>query len=67
MKSFAMLATAPIEGFSPADPAQWRYFIDGTRVTQDEYRKLVDNCDRQDTFHSYQFAGRTHCRSVCYR
>ncbi len=63
MKSFAMLSTSPIEPSTGED----RWFIDGQRVTQDEYRKLVDNCDRQDTFHSYQFAGRTHCRSVCYR
>lgn len=63
MKSFAMLETFDID---PENRVS-RYFIDGVRVTPAEYRKLVDNCDRQDTFHSYQFAGRTHCRSVCYR
>lgn len=60
MKSFAMLETSK-------DNQDFRYFIDGVRVPQDEYRKLRDNCARQDTFHSYQFAGRAHNRSVCYR
>lgn len=67
MKSFAMLATAPIEGFSPTDPAQWRYFIDGTRVTQDEFRKLEMNAERNECFQTYKFGGRWHMRSVCWR
>ena len=64
MKSFAMLSTSPID---PEDKSESRYFIDGTRVTQDEFRKLERYSERQDTFHSYQFAGRWHFRSVCYR
>ena len=63
MKSFAMLETFDVD---PANRVT-RYFIDGVRVSQAEYRKLVDNCARQDVFHSYAFAGRIHCRSVCYR
>ncbi len=63
MKSFNMLQSAPLAG----ETGEIRYFIDGARVTQEEYRKLVDNCARQDTFHSYRFAGRAHSRCVCYR
>lgn len=62
MKSFAMLSTSPIE----PDQGETRYFIDGVRVSADEYRKLIDNCARQDTFHTYRFGGRWHMRSVCY-
>lgn len=63
MKSFAMLSTSPIEPGTGED----RYFIDGVRVTSQEYRKLKENCARQDTFQTYRFAGRYHNRSVCYR
>lgn len=63
MKSFAMLSTSPIE----PEQGETRYFIDGARVSQDEFRKLRDNCARQDTFHTYRFARRWHFRSVCYR
>lgn len=63
MKSFAMLSTSPIEPGTGED----RYFIDGVRVTRDEFRKLRDNAARQDTFQTYRFAGRWHHRSVCYR
>lgn len=63
MKSFAMLMSAPVE----PDTGEERYFINGARVTADEYRKLTDNCARHDTFHTYRFAGRYHHRSVCYR
>lgn len=63
MKSFAMLSTSPIE----PDQGEERYFIDGVRVTRDEFRKLRDNASRQDTFQTYRFAGRWHFRSVCYR
>lgn len=63
MKSFAMLWTRPIGG----DFADMRWFIDGRRVTQDEYEKLVSFSARQDTFQSYRFAGRWHNRSVVYR
>lgn len=63
MKSFAMLHTMPIAPTTGED----RWFIDGQRVTQDEYRELRDNAARQDTFHTYRFGGRWHFRSVCYR
>lgn len=63
MKSFAMLSTSPIE----PDQGEARYFIDGARVTRQEFEKLRDNAARQDTFHTYKFAGRWHHRSVCYR
>jgi hypothetical protein len=62
MKSFAMLRSAPIE----PDTGETKYFVDGVRVSKDEYIKLTDNCARQDTFHTYRFAGRWHMRSVCY-
>lgn len=62
MKSFAMLETFDID---PENRVS-RYFIDGVRVTPAEYRKLKENCARQDTFHTYTFAGRYHNRSVCY-
>lgn len=63
MKSFAMLKTSPIEPAQGED----RFFIDGTRVDEREYKKLVDHCARQDTFSTYRFARRWHHRSVCYR
>lgn len=63
MKSFAMLETFDVD---PANRVT-RYFIDGVRVTPQEYRKLKENCARQDTFQTYRFAGRYHNRSVCYR
>lgn len=63
MKSFAMLKTSPIA----PDQGEDRYFIDGARVSREEYCKLVDHCARQDTFRTYRFARRWHHRSVCYR
>ena len=62
MKSFAMLKSEPV---APAT-GEARYFIDGERVTQGEYRKLCDNADRRDSFSTYRFGDRWHFRSVCY-
>lgn len=64
MKSFAMLSTSPID---PADKSESRYFIDGARVSADEFRKLRDNAERQDSFRTYRFGDRWHFSSVCYR
>jgi hypothetical protein len=66
MKSFNLLWSSPIS-LDQYDPSERRYFIDGKRVTQDEYRKLLNNCARVDSFRTYRFAGRYHFRSVCYR
>lgn len=63
MKSFAMLVSLPESG----NVEEARYFIDAARVTRADYRALVDNCARQDSFQSYQFGDRLHMRSVCYR
>ena len=63
MKSFAMLKSVPLDG-EKDDP---RYFIDGERVTQDEFDKLVNHSERRDTFQTYKFGDRWHFRSVCYR
>lgn len=62
MKSFNMLMSSPLDG----DPGENRYFIDGTRVSQDEFDKLTRFSARRDTFHTYRFARRWHFRSVCY-
>lgn len=59
MKSFNMLETIGADGDT-------RYFIDGTRVGYSDYNRLKLQAKRQDTFHSYQFAGRAHFRSVIY-
>lgn len=59
MKSFNML-------ISLGDDGNARYFIDGVRVSQADYRKIERQAKRHDTFHSYQFAGRAHNRSVIY-
>ncbi len=63
MKSFAMLSTSPIE----PEQGETRYFIDGARVSADEFRKLRDNAERHDSFSTYRFGDRWHFRSVCYR
>ena len=65
MKSFAMLSTSPID--PETNMGESRYFVDGKRVSGKEFRKLRDNCTRQDSFQTYRFAGRWHFRSVCYR
>lgn len=59
MKSFNMLISLSPDGHA-------RYFIDGKRVSQAEYYKTERQAKRQDTFHSYRFAGRAHNRSVIY-
>lgn len=64
MKSFAMLSTSPID---PEDKSESRYFIDGDRVSADEFRKLRDNSQRHDSFRTYRFGDRWHFSSVCYR
>lgn len=63
MKSFAMLVSLPESG----NAEEARYFIDANRVSREDYRALVDNCARQDSFQSYKFGDRLHMRSVCYR
>ena len=63
MQSFAMLETGPGD-FNPWRPDRW--YIDGKRVSKDEYRRFVDHAKRQDTFHSETRNGRHYTRSVCY-
>lgn len=63
MKSFAMLKSTPLDG-EKDDP---RFFIDGNRVNETEYRKLCDNAARHDSFQTYKFGDRWHFRSVCHR
>lgn len=63
MKSFAMLVSLPETG----KIEEARYFIDANRVSREDYRALVENCARQDSFQSYSFGDRLHMRSVCYR
>ena len=63
MKSFAMLISVPLD----EEIDDLRYFIDASRVSHEDYHKLVDNSDRQDSFQTYKFGDRWHFRSVCYR
>lgn len=63
MKSFSMLRSGPMTdfGFSPN-----RWYVDGSPVSQAEYRRLDDVCTRKDSFHSYSRAGRHYVRHVAY-
>lgn len=63
MKSFSMLRSGPaVEYGFKAD----RWYIDGERVTEGDFRHMMTHAKRQDTFHSETRKGRSYCRSVCY-
>ena len=62
MKSFAMLETDPVNIGS----GERHHFIDGKRVTQDEYCALVRQAKRHDSFQTYRLGDRWHNRSVIY-